>query len=189
MVRGCSNEEVLSLSRSISPSSDFSKKTTLTSFSRICQYFFKCFTQKPESPMWLTFSIKYSTFSNIVPTIHSTPFGLKKRSSTQSINKTSESPTLTRRDLLRDLSSDQNADEEFRYSTYDPHFRTSTSNFQRDRYRSSLQNMNELSIGNRNNQLRSTVQFGGRNSTGRYGTSITPQPTTRVFRQNGMTPG
>lgn len=130
-------------------------------------------------------------FQTFVSTIHSTPFSSKKRSSTLSINKTSESPTREiRSDILRDLSSDQNADEEFRYSTYDPHFiRSNASNFQRDRYRSSLQNMNELSFGSRNSQLRSTVQFGGRQSNGRYGTSITPQPTARGFRQNGMTPG
>ena len=106
----------------------------------------------------------------------------------------SESPPPLRRDLIGDIS----ADEEFKYSSYDPHFRhTVSANFQRDlKNRSSLQNMNDFSFGNRNARYRSTVQYGtSRNSNGRYAgpSSVTPTPTSRFSSNNnsnyGMTPG
>lgn len=85
-------------------------------------------------------------------------FRKKKTSSTLGINKTSESPPQVRR-FIDGYESDVP-----QFATFDRRFDPATEGaFQRSaRYRSSLQNMNNSSLGNRNEPFRSTMQFGNR---------------------------
>lgn len=80
-------------------------------------------------------------------------FRLSKRSSALGISKTSESPPPMRKDLWN-----YSVEEPNKYTSYNPHFRSSVQPF--DRNSVSTQSVNELSFGNRNNAYRRTVQMG-----------------------------
>jgi hypothetical protein len=117
-------------------------------------------------------------------------FRIRSKSSTLGINKTSESPPPLRRD-----ADGYKSEDESRYAAYNPHFQHTTNNndFERNSsYRNSLQNVNDLSFGDRSHRYRSTI--GGsfynppsKDANGKFNFSGSSTPTPRARYQ--ITPG